>query len=207
MRPVSMEGRRDTGNTRGGRMSAYYDLSHPFDENTYHPFGFASFRNIQMFSSHGCRHAIVTMSLHFATHMDTPWHMVEKGRRMDAIPLRDLIGEALVVDLSGKYGPDRNSTREIALADLQKALETHRQELRSGDALIVHTGWVPLFSSDPSRYYDQYCVLSVEACAWLVQVKVRLFGVDAPDVDLPARYEQRPFHPENHRTLLSEFSP
>ncbi|MGA2639539.1 MAG: cyclase family protein [Spirochaetia bacterium] len=185
-------------------MRVYYDLSHPFDENTYHPFGFASFRNIQMFPSHGCRHAIVTMSLHFATHMDAPWHMVEEGRRLDEIPLNDLIGEALVLDVSGKYGPDGKGPREIARTDLRHALEAQRQELRAGDALIVHTGWSPLFSSDPSRYYDEYRVLSGEACEWLVQEKIRLVGIDAPDVDLPACYQERPFHPENHRRLLSD---
>src|SRR5271157_142460 len=101
-------------------MQIYYDLSHQIDEDTYHPYGFPSFHNIQMFASHGCRHAVVTMSLHFATHMDAPWHMIETGKRLDAIRIQELVGEAVVVDLSGDYGPSKPKSREISRADLER---------------------------------------------------------------------------------------
>jgi kynurenine formamidase len=29
------------------------------------------------------------MSLHFATHLDAPWHMVADGKRLDQIDLRN----------------------------------------------------------------------------------------------------------------------
>ncbi len=183
-------------------MQELYDLTHPFDEDTYHPFGFAHFRNIQMFASHGCRHAVVTMSLHFGTHMDAPWHMVEKGRRLDAIPIRELVGEAVVVDLSGEYGPTKGGPQEISLEDLTRALARAHQEPKRGDALIVYTGWAPLFKAEPYRYYRQYRTLRPEAGEWLVQAGIRLFGIDAPDVDLPECYQEVPFAPRNHLTLL-----
>ncbi len=183
-------------------MPDFYDLTHGFDEDTYHPFGFAHFRNIQMFASHGCRHAIVTMSLHFGTHMDAPWHMTEKGRRLDAIRIGELIGDAVVVDLSAKYGPAQGGPREISLPDLQAALSSGRLELRKGDALVVYTGWAPLFKSEPYRYYQQYRTLSLEAARWVVAAGARLFGIDAPDVDLQEQYRDVPFAPANHRALL-----
>ena len=183
-------------------MKALYDLSHVFDENTYHPFGFASFRNIQMFPSHGCRHAIVTMSLHFATHIDAPWHMVEDGRRLDAVDIRELAGEAVVVDLSAKYGPDRKESKEISLRDFKKALADARQEIKKGDAVLVYTGWARLFHTEPSRYYAKYSTLSNETCRRLVEEGVRLIGLDVPDIDLPDNYKETPFQPRNHRTVL-----
>ena len=183
-------------------MQTYYDLSHQIDEDTYHPYGFANFRNIQMFSSHGCRHAIVTMSLHFGTHMDAPWHMIESGKRLDAISIRELVGEGVVVDLSGDYGPPSPKFREISRGDLERAIDGRKLELVTGDALVIYTGWAPLFKTRPSLYYTQYCVLSAEACDWLVKKGIRIVALDAPDFDLPERYTTTPFNPPNHVTLL-----
>ena len=185
-------------------MKGYFDLSHVCDENTYHPFGFAYFRNIQMFPSHGCRHAVVTMSLHFGTHMDAPWHMVEKGKRLDAITIEELVGEAVVVDLSAKYGPDAGNAGAIALDDLQKALSSHSLSVKPGDALIIYTGWKPLFASDPQRYYREYRTLKQETALWLVNSGIRLFGIDAPDVDPPEEYAVVPFVPKIHHLLLEK---
>jgi kynurenine formamidase len=183
-------------------MREFFDLSHAFDENTYHPFGFASFQNIQMYSSHGCRHARVTMSLHFATHMDAPWHMVEAGRRLDSIPLSELIGEAVITDVSPRHGPTRDGTSEITAEEIQKSLSDHGHRLRPKDALILYTGWSSLFSVDPSRYYAAYPVVSEAACAWALEAGIRLLGIDAPDVDPPESYSSAPLRPSNHRALL-----
>jgi arylformamidase len=183
-------------------MQTYYDLSHELDENTYHPYGFAGFRNLQMFPSHGCRHATVTMSLHFGTHIYAPWHMIASGKRLDAISISELIGEALVVDLSGDYGPPNPRSREISRSDVQKAIEKGKLDLKAGDALIIYTGWAPLFKAQPTFYYGQYCVLSGETCEWLVKARIRLVGLDAPDLDLPTRYVSTPFNPVNHVALL-----
>ena len=183
-------------------MRQFFDLSHPFDENTYHPFGFPRFQNMEMFSSHGARHAIVTMSLHFATHMDAPWHMVEKGKRLDGISISELVGEALIVDVSEAHGPARGSSGEISREELQRSLSSHGQEVRRGDALVVHTGWCGLFASDPTRYYAGYPTLSREACEWVVTAGIRLVGIDAPDMDQPKSYQAKPFAPLNHRMLL-----
>jgi len=185
-------------------MKGFFDLSHLFDENTYHPFGFAHFRNMQMFPSHGCRHAIVTMSLHFGTHMDAPWHMVEKGKRLDAIAIEELVGEAIVVDLSAKYGPTNRDTGSMALVDLQQALSSHSLDLRRGDALLIYTGWKSLFQSDPQRYYREYRTMNIDMCQWLVNAGIRLFGIDAPDVDPPEEYAVVPFIPTNHHLLLEK---
>ncbi len=183
-------------------MKEFFDLSHGFDENTYHPFGFPRFQNVEMYPSHGTRHAIVTMSLHFATHMDAPWHMVEKGKRLDGISIGELIGEAVIVDVSEAHGPARGNSGVISLEEVQRSLASHGNAVHKGDALLVHTGWNVLYASEPSRYYAGYPTLSLEACEWVVKTSVRLVGIDAPDVDQPTCYQARPFKPANHRVLL-----
>jgi arylformamidase len=184
-------------------MREIFDLSHGLDEDTFHPFGFPSFKNVQGFASHGCRHAIVTMSLHSGTHIDAPWHMVEAGKRLDQMSIGELAGPAVIVDLSAAYGPENGSaSREISQEALDKALSSCGEKLAPGDALIVFTGWAPLFHSEPSRYYDRYRILSGEACDWLARIGVRLVGIDSPDFDTQERYQSAPFDPVNHRKLL-----
>ena len=134
-------------------MKEFFDLSHDFDENTYHPIGYAHFQNIQTYPSHGCRYAIVTLSLHFGTHIDAPWHMLERGKRLDEINIAELIGDALIVDVSDKHGPGKKGAGEIPLEDIQLSISRQRHELHKGDALLIHTGWSSLYRSDPSRYY------------------------------------------------------
>lgn len=183
-------------------MNPYYDLTHIVDQNTYHPFGGAYFRNVQMFSSHGCRHAYITMSLHFGTHMDAPWHMVQNGKRLDEIDIKELIGEAVIVDLSDLYGPKKKNGAPIAREDLEEALRNQELKLNPGDGIVIYTGWMDLFQSDPVRYFRSYCTLGVEATEWLVQKRVRVIGLDVSDIDLPSAYESAPFSPVNHRLVL-----
>lgn len=185
-------------------MAGYYDLSYGFDEDCFHPFGFPSFRNVQHFASHGCRHAYATFSLHTATHIDAPWHMVRDGMRLDQVPLQELIGGAVVLDLSTHYGPGTPPSRGISREHIQERLERNKLSLETGDALIVYTGRAPLFISDPSRYYREYCTLNAEAAAWVAEKGVRLIGIDAPDIDLRSEYTEQPFRAGNHRLLLGK---
>jgi kynurenine formamidase len=183
-------------------MKTVYDLSHAFDENTYHPMGFPSFQNVQMFASHGCRHALVTMSLHFATHMDAPWHMVEDGKRLDQIDIRELCGEAVVADVSAKYGPEKAVSQAVTKDDLESALRAAELDVRAGDAVVVYTGWAKWYREKPSSYYAGYCTLGYDACRWLIDRKIRLVALDVPDLDLPDSYAKTPFEPRNHRAVL-----
>lgn len=183
-------------------MKTYYDLSYGFDEDSFHPFGFPSFRNIQMFPSHGVRHAYVTLSLHTATHMDAPWHMVENGRRMDEIPVQELIGDAVVIDVSEYYRPENATAAGVALEHIESRLREKGLDVKEGDALVVYMGWARIFQSDPSHYYGHYCTLSYEAAQWVRHKKLRLVAIDAPDIDLPSEYTEQPFRATNHRLLL-----
>ncbi len=185
-------------------MSTYYDLSHVFDENTYHPFGFPSFENRQHFVSHGCRHAIATFSLHTATHFDAPWHMVEDGKRLDELKVQDLVGPALILDVSRHYGIGTLPSQEISVAHLEEALEASGCEVHENDALVVYTGRAQQFLRDSSAYYRDYCTLSPESCRWIAEHRIRLIGIDAPDLDLPHQYDSPPFAPVNHRYLLTK---
>jgi kynurenine formamidase len=176
-----------------------FDLSHRITEETYHPSGFPSFQTYETIAAQGCRSARMTLSLHFATHLDAPWHFVQDGRRLDEFAIADFLGEAVVLDVSGEYGPERSKSRPVQPEDLEEAAKRAGLQVNEGDMVLIHTGWHHLYHQDPLRYYRDYCTLSGAAGAWLASRKVRLVGVDACDVDEHKFFEVTPpFQPPNH---------
>ena len=123
---------------------------------------------------------------------------------MDEINIAELVGDAVILDISDTYGPGKMETREISLEELQRAFSKQQNQLRTGDALIIHTGWSVLYHSDPARYYDRFHTLGRAACEWAVKAGIRLFGIDAPDVDPPETFKSRPFSKPNHKLLLEK---
>src|SRR5712691_8035576 len=87
-------------------------------------------------SSHGTNHQRITTQLHIGTHIDAPLHWREEGMDIASIPLAQLLGPAVVVDLSDTHG-DFDMIRP---ADIEQ-----RATVSPGDILILHTGY--------SRYY------------------------------------------------------
>lgn len=181
----------------------YFDLSHGISENTYHPDGYTVFHNYESYYAHGCRSARIDITLHFATHLDVPYHFIENGKRLDEFKLEHFIGEAVVIDLSDTYGPDVAQREPVTAASLQKHLEDAKLNLKPGDMLVLHTGWHHLYSSKPLHYYKNYCGLSDEAGAWIASQGVKLVAFDTCDADEHHFYEKMPpFLPPNHTKNL-----
>jgi arylformamidase len=175
-----------------------YDFTHRITEETYHPSGFPFFQAYENYKTHGCRDARVTISLHFGTHLDAPWHFVENGKRLDDFHIKNLMGSAIVIDLSNKYGPEVAKSNPITIEDLENKLKEVNLEVRERDMVIINTGWHKIFFSEPLRYYRDYCSLSAEAGAWLASKKVNLVGLDTCDADEYRYYEVTPSLPPNH---------
>lgn len=73
-----------------------------------------------------------TMTSHLGTHIDSPFHFVEEGEHVDAIPLEELCGRAQVVDARGMSsitsgfleGCDLRARRLLFLTDNTELLAT-----------------------------------------------------------------------------------
>jgi kynurenine formamidase len=175
-----------------------YDFTHRITEETYHPSGFPFFQAYENYKTQGCRSARLTMSLHFGTHLDAPWHFAENGKRLDDFHIKNLMGSAIVIDISDKYGPEVAKSNPITIENLENKLTEVNLEVKERDMVIINTGWHKIFSSEPLRYYSDYCTLSAEAGAWLASKKVNLVGLDVCDVDEHRYFKEPPFLPPNH---------
>jgi kynurenine formamidase len=90
-----------------------------------------------------------------------------------------IVTRGVLVDVAAFKGVARlESTYEITLADLRGALERQRMEVRSGDVVIVHTGWSSLWKVDNAAFGATSPGIGLEAGRWLVEREVVIVGSD-----------------------------
>jgi kynurenine formamidase len=75
-----------------------------------------------------------------------------------------------VAQLQGGY--------EITPADLQGALKRQGTEIRSGDVVLVHTGWGALWMKDNARFLQTAPGLGIAAAQLLVDEEIVMVGSD-----------------------------
>jgi kynurenine formamidase len=162
------------------------DLSHNLNSQTIVYPGdpeFSSCPHLTL-SADGVRVVKLTLGSHTGTHIDAPSHFVKDGKSIDEIPLNNLVGPAVVVDLTktGHRGRDLEKRELIKLDDL---LPYEGQIIRlvgAGESVIVllHTGWPKYWGKEE---YVDHPYLSPDAAQWLINLGIQVLGVDtfSPD--------------------------
>ncbi len=110
----------------------------------------------------------LNISCHAGTHMDAPRHFLEDGISVEAIDLNRLVTEAWVTDAR----PDAAGLISLDRLDLSG--------YRTGDALILATGWEA--RAGQPRYYENIPVFNTGSAEWLENRGVKLLGLDLPTV-------------------------
>ena len=115
----------------------------------------------------------VRMGVHNGTHADAPFHFEGGTTTIEMMPLEIYLGDAVLVDLTGRFGADR--TRQISVADIESCSEA----LEAAPRLLLKTGvW-----KDSKVFPDWIPVIAPEVPEWLRARKVKLIGLDLPSVD------------------------
>lgn len=129
---------------------------------------------------------------HGGTHIDAPIHFAEHGRSLDEIPLKQLIGQAVKIDVSDKTA--NNPDYLVSMEDL-KAWEKNNGSIPEGAIVLLQTGFGK-FYPDKKEYLgtDQrgqeavkdlhFPGLSPEAATWLMSNrKIKAVGIDTASID------------------------
>ena len=129
---------------------------------------------------------------HGGTHLDAPSHFAEGRRTADAVPLTDLIGPAVVVNVSDSAAA--NADYLVSVADLER-WEAGNGRIPDGAVLLLRTGWSARWP-DRARYLGTSLPgqagvaalhvpgLDPEAAAWLVRERrIAAAGIDTPSID------------------------
>jgi kynurenine formamidase len=91
----------------------------------------------------------------------------------------------------------------ITPAHLEAACQQARVEIRPGDAVLVRTGWAPLWRDDPITYHAEEPGVGWAGAHWLTERRPSIVGADNWSFEpIPFEDERRPFVVHQH--LLAE---
>jgi arylformamidase len=108
---------------------------------------------------------------HVGTHIEAPLHYIKDGEDVSEIPLKQIVGEAVILDFTHK-----KPNEEISLGDIIEA----GRDIRPGDMVLIKTGL--------SKYVDRFAeyerpYVSKDAIKWLVQKKIGCLGIDCSGIE------------------------
>jgi kynurenine formamidase len=173
------------------------DLTHAFDADTIYWPTAEGFRLEQV--AHGvtekgyfyAANQFCTAE-HGGTHFDAPIHFFEGRHAAEEIPLQQLIGLGVVVDVSEACATDRDY--RVRVEDL-RAWEEEHGPLPKGAIVLLRTGWGDRWS-DREAYLGteltgpeavpelHFPGLHPDAARWLVaQRAIKAIGLDTPSID------------------------
>jgi len=192
------------------------DLSHPFDATTvYWPTAeaFKLDKDFEGMTDKGFYYSAYRYSSaeHGGTHIDAPVHFAKGRNSVDEIPLSQMIGPAIVVDVTGEVNGNRDY--QVTENDF-RSWERRNGRITNGSILLLRTGFGK-FYPDRKKYLgtDQrgekaiadlhFPGLHPDAARWLTRNRsIKAIGLDTPSID----YGQSTLF-ESHRILFEKNIP
>jgi kynurenine formamidase len=171
------------------------DLSHTMNIHTPGWVGYAG--NKMYYAQTLQTHMIVAQrietALHVGTHFDGGMHATD-GRRGDvsSLPMDYLFNRGVVVDISDQC--------EDWTVITPRMIEKTGVEIRPGDILILHTGWHRHYEGRPQqdlvRYFCYHPGPNLDTLHWMLEKKIRWWGMDTGSCDHPMNTSIRRMQPD-----------
>ncbi len=128
-------------------------------------------------------------SEHGGTHMDSPIHFAEGKRTLDELPLAQLVGPAVVIDISAACAKDADY--ELSVEDVA-SWERQHGRIAAGTIVLVRTGWGKFWPDRKDYLGDDtagddshlhFPGIGREAAELLVSRHIDGVGIDTAGVD------------------------
>jgi kynurenine formamidase len=160
----------------------------------------ATFRNLAGPGPGGAED-ILMMHTHGTTHVDALCHVFADGKlyngfaadesidgtgaRRNAISnVGALVTRGLLADVAGHRGEAYLAQDHvISPEEIEGSLAAHGLEARSGDVLLIRTGWLGVWESDPARFDRAQPGLGIEAAHWAGDHEIVALGADNSAVE------------------------
>ncbi len=149
---------------------------------------------------------------HGGTHIDAPVHFAQGHNTVDKIPLDNLIGPAIKVDVSDKAKADRDY--QVSVADFEAWESQQNMKIPDDSIVLLQTGW-SAYWDDRMKYLGtekrgaeavaelHFPGLAPDAARWLTENrKIKAIGLDTASID----YGQSQVF-ESHRILMGQNIP
>ncbi|HEY2961244.1 MAG TPA: cyclase family protein [Pyrinomonadaceae bacterium] len=192
------------------------DLSYAFDENTVYWPTAESFKlttDFEGVTDKGYFYSAYKYSAaeHGGTHIDAPVHFAKAHNTVDQIPLEQLMGDGIVIDVTSQCAANRDYL--VSVADFQN-WEKKNGQIKPGTIVFLRTGFSK-FYPDRKQYLGtdergaeavaklHFPGLDPAAARWLTQNRsIKAIGLDTASID----YGQSTLF-ESHRTLFEKNIP
>lgn len=172
------------------------DLTHPFNAQTIYwpnaPSTFKLEKQSYGMTPGGYFYSSFSFSSpeHGGTHLDAPIHFSETGNTADRIPLTQLIGPAVVIDVSAKAAANRDY--RLSVDDVRQFERAHGA-IKPGTIVLLRTGWSAKYSNKKAYLGDDtpgktsnlhFPSFGADAARLLVNDrKIGAMGIDAASID------------------------
>lgn len=127
----------------------------------------------------------VSIVTHIGTHIEVPYHILQKGNDLAQVPLESLMGEAVILDLTAV--PPRSA---ISAGQLQRAA-AKVGGVRGGDIVFIR-------SDCEGERQSRSPYLGTDAVAWLVAQGIKMVGFDG-GMEVPSSEQH-----VNHHAFLDK---
>ena len=148
---------------------------------------------------------------HGGTHLDAPVHFAEGRQSADQIPLENLTGRAVVIDVSEKALANRDYL--VSIKDVQD-WEVKNDSIAAGSIILFRTGYGQYYP-DAKKYFGtvekgaagiallHFPGIDPATAEWLAtKRKIKALGLDTPSIDYG---QSKDF--KTHQTLLGKNIP
>lgn len=167
-----------------------FDLSHPIEPTMQIYPGDPVFacHPAATVEKHGYNVTSLSMGSHTGTHLDAPYHFFEGGKKVDELPLEDLVGPAVVIraDRGGQQLEPRQpiTWEELGRRD-PESFQKLEKSARGVRIALIRTGWSVHWKTPQ---YLEHPFLERQVAEELLRRGVRVLGVDtlSPD-ETPAQ--------------------
>lgn len=115
-----------------------------------------------------------------------------------------IVTRGVLLDMARHFGVDMVSEgAAFNRAQIEAAASAQGLQIRSGDVVLFHTGWMQLLGTDNQRFIAGQPGLGLEGAEYLADLGVVAVGADTPALEvIPFENPQRAF--AVHQTLLAK---
>ncbi len=118
---------------------------------------------------------LLFLSSHSGTHMDAPYHFLEKGSTIDQISTSRLVRKTILIKIK------KTANQPISKKDIIE-FESKNQKIPNNSTIVFATGWSKNLGK--KHYFEKNPGLSIDAAKYLASKKINLVGIDSPSIDL-----------------------
>ncbi len=127
-----------------------------------------------------CNVTAITMGAHTGTHIDAPYHFLEHGGNMDAIPLDILNGRCRVI--------------ETGAEPIIEKKHIDGAGIKEGERILFKTGNSELWKKINAVFREDFIALGLSAAEYLVERGAVLVGIDYLSIEAFNAEEGNPVH-------------